>query len=112
MYHFHHDEEGLAWRVSGLASRQCLELGLHRRDTYATLFPNPEDQASAIRMFWTVYVLDRRWSFGTGMPFALQDADIDNVPKPVSHAQLSVCISESDPARSHHLKSLANISTQ
>ncbi|EMD91713.1 hypothetical protein COCC4DRAFT_160926 [Bipolaris maydis ATCC 48331] len=100
MYHFHHDEEGLAWRISGLASRQCLELGLHRRDTYATLFPNPEDQASAIRMFWTIYVLDRRWSFGTGMPFALQDADIDNVPKPPSshesgqylHAMISYSI--------------------
>ncbi|EUC37663.1 hypothetical protein COCCADRAFT_85149 [Bipolaris zeicola 26-R-13] len=100
MYHFHHDEEGLAWRICGLASRQCLELGLHRRDTYATLYPNPEDQASAIRMFWTIYVLDRRWSFGTGMPFALQDADIDNVPKPPSshesgqylHAMISYSI--------------------
>jgi hypothetical protein len=29
-------------------------------------------------------VLDRRWSFGTGMPFALQDTDIDpDLPKPV-----------------------------
>jgi hypothetical protein len=29
-------------------------------------------------------VLDRRWSLGTGMPFALQDADLDhNLPKPV-----------------------------
>jgi hypothetical protein len=37
-------------------------------------------------------VLDRRWSFGTGMPFALQDADIDtNVLKPVGYAQQSSC---------------------
>jgi hypothetical protein len=28
-------------------------------------------------LFWSIYVLDRRWSFGTGMPFALQDSDID-----------------------------------
>jgi hypothetical protein len=63
-----------------------LELGLHRRDTYVALFPDPEEQAAAIRTFWTIYVLDRRWSFGTGMPFALQDADIDtNVPKPVCY---------------------------
>ncbi|KNG51360.1 fungal specific transcription factor [Stemphylium lycopersici] len=83
MYHFMRDDEALAWRVSGLAARHCLELGLHRRDTYAALFPDPEGQASAIRTFWTIYVLDRRWSFGTGMPFALQDADIDsNLPKP------------------------------
>ncbi|KAL6706789.1 hypothetical protein ACN47E_005125 [Coniothyrium glycines] len=83
MYHFTKDDEALAWRVVGLAARHCLELGLHRRETYATQFPDPEEQASAIRTFWCIYVLDRRWSFGTGMPFALQDADIDiNLPKP------------------------------
>lgn len=84
MYHFTRDDEGLAWRMIGLAARHCIELGLHRRETYATLFPDPDEQASAIRIFWSVYVLDRRWSLGTGMPFALQDADLDhNLPKPV-----------------------------
>ncbi|KAF2632251.1 hypothetical protein BU25DRAFT_406793 [Macroventuria anomochaeta] len=83
MYHFTRDDEGLAWRMIGLAARHCLELGLHRRETYPTLFPDPDEQASAIRIFWSVYVLDRRWSLGTGMPFALQDADMDhNLPKP------------------------------
>lgn len=62
-----------------------MELGLHRRETYNLIFSDHEEQSSAVRTFWSVYVLDRRWSFGTGMPFALQDADIDpNVPKPVS----------------------------
>ncbi|KAF1364883.1 hypothetical protein EJ07DRAFT_161861 [Lizonia empirigonia] len=83
MYHFTRDDEGLAWRMIGLAARHCLELGLHRRETYATLFPDSDEQASAIRIFWSVYVLDRRWSLGTGMPFALQDTDLDhNLPKP------------------------------
>jgi hypothetical protein len=37
-----------------------------------------------VRVFWSVYALDRRWSFGTGMPFAFQDADIDPLlPEPV-----------------------------
>jgi hypothetical protein len=85
MYHFHRDDEALAWRIIGMAARQCLELGLHRRETYLSVFIDPEEQAAAIRTFWSVYVLDRRWSFGTGMPFALQDQDIDpNLPKPVS----------------------------
>ncbi|KAF2869691.1 fungal-specific transcription factor domain-containing protein [Massariosphaeria phaeospora] len=83
MYHFHRDDEALAWRVLGLAARQCLELGLHRHETYNTTFTDPGENLAAIRTFWSVYVLDRRWSFGTGMPFALQDADIDpNLPKP------------------------------
>lgn len=83
MYHFHRDDESLAWRVIGLAARQCMELGLHRRETYNTIFSDEEERSSAVRTFWSVYVLDRRWSFGTGMPFALQDADIDSqLPKP------------------------------
>ncbi|KAF1956396.1 hypothetical protein CC80DRAFT_525837 [Byssothecium circinans] len=82
MYHFHRDDEALAWRTIGLAARQCIELGLHRGETYTT-FTDAEVQATAIRLFWVVYVLDRRWSLGTGMPFALQDSDIDqNLPKP------------------------------
>ncbi|KAF2276045.1 fungal-specific transcription factor-like protein [Westerdykella ornata] len=83
MYHFHQDNEPLAWRLIGLAVRQCFELGLHRRETYDIIFTNAAERAAAVRTFWSVYVLDRRWSFGTGMPFAMQEADIDpNLPKP------------------------------
>ncbi|KAL7772009.1 hypothetical protein CFE70_001962 [Pyrenophora teres f. teres 0-1] len=71
-----------------------LTLGLHRRDTYTALFPDPEERAAALRMFWIIYVLDRRWSFGTGMPFALQDADIEKtLPKPAYiHAMISYSV--------------------
>jgi hypothetical protein len=85
MYYFHRDDEGLAWRVIGLAARLCMELGLHRRESYSTLFHTEEERSAGIRIFWTIYVLDRRWSFGTGMPFAFQDDDIDPLlPRPVS----------------------------
>lgn len=41
------------------------------------------ERSETILLFWAIYVLDRRWSFGTGMPFALQDQDIDPMlPKP------------------------------
>ncbi|CAI6249123.1 unnamed protein product [Periconia digitata] len=87
MYHFHRDDEQIAWRTIGIAARQCLEIGLHRAETYAT-FTDPEQHSIATRTFWSVYVLDRRWSFGTGMPFAMQDADIDpNIPKPDDSSQ-------------------------
>ena len=63
----------------------CVELGLHRRDSLFKNFPDEEDRANAVRLFWSIYCLDRRWSFGTGMPFAMQDADIDpSIPGPVS----------------------------
>ncbi|KFZ11729.1 hypothetical protein V502_07431 [Pseudogymnoascus sp. VKM F-4520 (FW-2644)] len=96
-YHFHCDEEALAWRVIGQASRMCVELGLHRRDSLFKNFPDEEDRANAVRLFWSIYCLDRRWSFGTGMPFAMQDADIDpSIPGPeVKIPYLSVMISYS-----------------
>ncbi|PVI08436.1 hypothetical protein DM02DRAFT_713749 [Periconia macrospinosa] len=82
MYHFHRDDEQIAWRTIGLAARQCFECGLHRVETYASL-TDPEQHSIATRTFWSIYVLDRRWSFGTGMPFAIQDADVDpNIPRP------------------------------
>jgi len=84
MYHFHCDEEALAWRIIGQAARMCIELGLHRRDSLFRVVTDEEERSNAIKLFWSIYVLDRRWSFGTGMPFALQDADLDpNLPEPV-----------------------------
>jgi hypothetical protein len=79
----------LSWRVIGQASRMCVELGLHRRDSLFKNFPDEEGRANAVRLFWSIYCLDRRWSFGTGMPFAMQDADIDpSIPGPVSFPSL------------------------
>jgi hypothetical protein len=99
MYHFTRDDEALSWRMIGLSARHCLELGLHRRETYTSLFPDQDERAFATRMFWSVYILDRRWSIGTGMPFALQDADIDyNLPKPVRPG-LDQLLMPANPAR-------------
>jgi hypothetical protein len=82
MYEFHRDNEGTSWRIIGLTARLCIELGLHRRETYLAM-QDPSERMETVLLFWSIYVLDRRWSFGTGMPFALQDADIDPLlPKP------------------------------
>ncbi|KAK5100447.1 hypothetical protein LTS08_005196 [Lithohypha guttulata] len=82
-YHFQKDEETQAWRFIGIAGRACIEMGLHRRDSLIRSFPNQTELKQAVRVFWVVYALDRRWSFGTGMPFSLQDSDIDaSLPEP------------------------------
>jgi hypothetical protein len=63
----------------------CLEMGLHRRDVVAKASASEEEVLSINRLFWSVYSLDRRWSFGTGLPFVMQDKDIDPcLPDPVS----------------------------
>ncbi|KAK5168057.1 uncharacterized protein LTR77_006625 [Saxophila tyrrhenica] len=82
MYEFQIDNEGTAWRITGMTARLCIELGLHRRETYEAMTDESERSETGL-LFWAIYVLDRRWSFGTGMPFALQDQDIDPLlPKP------------------------------
>ena len=63
----------------------ALEMGLHRRETLVSRFHDQEERLSVNKLFWCIYVLDRRWSFGVGMPFALHDLDIDpDLPEPVS----------------------------
>ncbi|KAH8428857.1 transcription factor domain-containing protein [Aspergillus melleus] len=82
-YHFHTDDDAMAYRVIGLAARMCLEMGLHRRDALAKSFPDEEQWPEIVRIFWAIYTLDRRWSFGTGLPFVIQDEDIDpSLPEP------------------------------
>ncbi|PGH08251.1 hypothetical protein AJ79_06037 [Helicocarpus griseus UAMH5409] len=82
-YYFHADEDIMAYRFIGHATRMCLEMGLHRRDGMVKACPNGEDVLSVIKLFWSVYSLDRRWSFGMGLPFVIQDEDIDSsLPEP------------------------------
>lgn len=84
-YHFHTDDDAMAYRVVGLAARMCFELGLHRRDALKVSFPIEDQWPDVSKVFWSVYILDRRWSLGTGLPFGIQDEDIDpNLPGPVS----------------------------
>lgn len=77
------DEETLAWRTIGIVERMCLEKGLHRRETLNQQAVTSGEKERLLRLFWSIYILDMRWSFGTGMPFALEDTDIDPwLPEP------------------------------
>ncbi|KAJ5081453.1 hypothetical protein NUU61_009717 [Penicillium alfredii] len=90
-YHFHTDDDAMAYRIIGIAGRMSLEMGLNRRDALMKAFPN--DQWREVnRIFWTVYSLDRRWSLGMGLPFVIQDEDIDSkLPEPVRPWYYSTC---------------------
>lgn len=83
-YRFLGNEEILAWRVMGHVARLCFELGLHRREGLERI-PDAQDRRNALNTFWSAYVLDRRWGFGTGLPFVCHDDKIDpGLPMPVS----------------------------
>ncbi|KAK4199299.1 putative fungal-specific transcription factor [Triangularia verruculosa] len=81
-YRYLSNDEVLAWRVVGHVGRLCLELGLHRREGLHNI-TDPTVRRNALLTFWSVYVLDRRWSFSTGLPFVYHDDKIDpGLPKP------------------------------
>lgn len=82
--YFCQDEEVLAWRTVGLAARLSQEIDLHGLGTSLTTNQEGDEGVRIIRLFWSIYILDRRWSLGTGLPFTLKESDIDtSLPKPV-----------------------------
>lgn len=91
-YRFLANEEVLAWRVMGQVARLCLEMGLHRRDGIAKI-ESEQERKNAINTFWSAYVLDRRWSFGTGFPFVVHDDKVDpGLPYPDDYPYLTSLI--------------------
>lgn len=82
-YHYNTGAEMQAYRFIGLAARLCLELGLHRSEIVTEMFDTPEAVHDAVRLFWVVYVCDKRWAFSTGLDFAIRDEEIDpKLPMP------------------------------
>ena len=61
----------------GLAARLCLEIGLHRHTTIKKVFANHEDRKTALNIFWSVYMLERRICLGQGIPYSIQDSYVD-----------------------------------
>ncbi|KAG5983818.1 hypothetical protein E4U55_007050 [Claviceps digitariae] len=81
-YRFLSNDEVLSWRVIGQVVRLCLEAGLHQKRGLMNIRDDAE-RKNSLNSFWSAYVLDRRWAFGTGLPFAVQDDEIDpNLPLP------------------------------
>ncbi|KAL9020687.1 MAG: hypothetical protein Q9185_002135 [Variospora sp. 1 TL-2023] len=54
-----------AYRTIGLAARLGFEIGLHRNHVLHRDFANDRERTWALKLFWSIFVLDRRWSFGT-----------------------------------------------
>ncbi|KAG7409668.1 Patulin cluster transcription factor patL [Fusarium oxysporum f. sp. rapae] len=77
IYHYQLDDEVRTGRMIGLAARLCLEIGLHRHPTIKKVFANHEDRATAMNVFWSVYMLERRICLGQGIPYSIQNSYVD-----------------------------------
>lgn len=65
------------WTLSGLAVRQCIELGLHRDIPWSRVESNPLKTEIRRRVFWCSYNLDRASAVTLGRPASISDYDID-----------------------------------
>ena len=91
--YYHLDDEMRGGRVISVAVRQCLEMGLHRNETYQRNIIHKSQQSAATALFWSIYVLERRSCIGLGVPFIMQDSDIDpTLPRPTKHLYLDAMI--------------------
>jgi hypothetical protein len=89
MLYFHLDEETTAGRFASITARISIELGLNRQQNILRSFPSPEGREWATFCFWCAYMLDRRGSIGLGVPYILQDDDIDTMA-PVPRFDLTI----------------------
>lgn len=79
MFFFHSDREVLAWRGIGNVLRLLQENG-SRNSGDLSLHVGSQIASPGEKLYWCVYTLDRRWSFGTDLPFAVHDTEIDRHP--------------------------------
>lgn len=114
------DREVLAWRNIGAALRLLQELGYHNSTSLQQQCPALVERQKAKRLLWCAYTLDRRWSFGTGLPFGIAESSIDyDMDIPVGHhnilcqehfttsfAERTLLIFQDDSTSSMYLKSM------
>jgi hypothetical protein len=73
-----------------MATRICVELGLYREENVVRNFPDAKQRDQAMVIFLCVYMLDRRGCIGLGVPYILQDCDVDAaLPESTSDLSLS-----------------------
>lgn len=72
MFLFLNDQETQAWRCIGTVMRLVQELCPREAESHHKMVTD--------ELYWTVYTLDRRWSFGTSLPFSVPSTDITRQP--------------------------------
>ena len=74
-------DKGSVWFLVGLASRTCVDLGLHNESNAPVDHLDQLELEMRRRLFWCTYKLDRLLCFALGRPPSIPDGYI-NVPAP------------------------------
>ncbi|KAL2822456.1 fungal-specific transcription factor domain-containing protein [Aspergillus granulosus] len=78
MYNLQSSASSSVWYMAGLATRICVDFGLHREAQYRKL--RPYEAQRRRRLFWSVYLNDRSVAWSLGRPFSIADEEIDAEP--------------------------------
>lgn len=80
-YFFLSDREVLAWRaISGVMRLLQEERVLQNYDEPQASMAASSAAAGDDRLYWSAFTMERRFSFSTGLPFAVRDTDIQHWP--------------------------------
>ena len=85
-FRFHVDDEISAYTFVGFAVRIAFALGLNNKsyNQPRTLSPSSPCPSTNLNIWWCLFVLDRRWSFGVGLPYAVAEAQIQTPELPIN----------------------------
>lgn len=75
VYLFRLDAHGSAEKILALAISHAHHLGLQRERVVSAMSPFQSEMAR--RLWWCIYLLDRRLAIETGRPFLIQDINVD-----------------------------------
>ncbi|KAL4965826.1 transcription factor domain-containing protein [Aspergillus stella-maris] len=78
MYNLQSSASSSVWYMMGLATRICVDFGMHREAGYRRLKPYEAQRRK--RLFWSVYLNERSVSWSLGRPFSIPDEEIDVLP--------------------------------
>ncbi|CAK7210602.1 hypothetical protein SBRCBS47491_000828 [Sporothrix bragantina] len=78
-YFFLSDREVLAWRAISSVMRLLQEERVLQNYDDSTTASNPTSPTDD-KLYWSAFTMERRFSFSTGLPFAVRDTDIQHWP--------------------------------
>ncbi|KAK5180756.1 hypothetical protein LTR44_007070 [Exophiala sp. CCFEE 6388] len=97
--------------LSGLALRQCVELGLHRKIRWSRMQTDHVKNELRKRVFWCSYNLDRAVAITLGRPVGIADHDIDvEFPSDMNDEDITVNELLKEP-RSSHAQPITTVSS-
>lgn len=78
IYQFFSGRVRMARRLCGTSASLATELGLHRPETLQKAFSHDEERLKAVRVMWSIFVLDHGWSAALGLMHHFDDVGIDS----------------------------------